>query len=51
LCADYAGFVDHEQVGGMGAAGEVAGKIGQADADEDNIAVSQEAGGVDGEEF
>ncbi len=46
LGADHARFVDHEQVGGVGAAGQVAGQVGLADTDKDHIAVAQQASGV-----
>jgi hypothetical protein len=35
----------------MGAAGQVAGKVGQADSHKYHIAVTQQAGGVDAHQF
>ena len=46
--ADGAGFVDQHQVGRVGGAGEVAGQVGQPDADEHDLAVAQLARGDDG---
>ncbi|MPN48419.1 hypothetical protein SDC9_196026 [bioreactor metagenome] len=50
-CADDAGFIDHLQVGGMGAPGQVAGQVGQPNAHEHHIAIQQQPGGVDAHQF
>ena len=39
------------EVRGVGAAGQVASQVGLADADENGVAVAQQAGGVDDHEF
>ena len=51
LGADHPGFVDHQQVGGVRAPGQVAGQVGQPHADKDHIAIAQQPGGVDGHQF
>ena len=44
-------FVDHDQVGGVRPLGQVAGQVGLSDADENDIAIPQQAGGVDDHQF
>ncbi len=51
LRADHPGLVDHAQVGGVRAARQVAGQVGQPDADEYHVAVAQQPRRVDGHQF